>query len=514
MNKIGIRELFGLIKNIYLNRETGLLVCKFEAGKRLICFINGNIRYARSGIEGEQLGVFLVKGGFLDEKSLSFHLEDAKASGDRFGQYLCDNEIVSEADIKETVKKLVQHIVIRPFFEKIEEIDFEKKQIALDPALMLEISTGNILLECIRELDNPSFIENVFEENRDSVPSFMDNPMLLFQKVSLTPEEGFIFSRIDGHLTMEDIEKISSMSRDRFVKILYGLHLIGLVDFSSSQDSSFYEQARKDVMENIMEQAESDASTTSAVTPELTEKQEGFVKEVTAFYEDLDRINFYQLLDVAQEEEIFQIKRNYYKLMKRYHPDRFTGAQFSVISGKLDEIVSRLTEAFQILKDEDLRKAYDMKLKKKETEKETPREAEGRTVSKSEIAFRDALFYVSQGRFSEAIEMLNRCIQLNPDDARFYLELGKLQMDNPMWTKKAEENLLKSLEMDANSLEGYEALGRLYAKTGRLESAAKYFTGALTLNPESEVAIEGMKELKKGDKKSGGIISKISDIFS
>lgn len=110
--------------------------------------------------------------------------------------------------------------------------------------------------------------------------------------------------------------------------------------------------------------------------------------------------------------------------------------------------------------------------------------------------------------------MLNRCIQLNPDDARFYLELGKLQMDNPMWTKKAEENLLKSLEMDANSLEGYEALGRLYAKTGRQESAAKYFTGALTLNPESEVAIEGMKELKKGDKKSGGIISKISDIFS
>lgn len=512
MNKIGIRELFGLIKNIYLNRETGLLVCKFETGKRLICFINGNIRYARSGVDGEQLGVFLVKGGFLDENSLGFHLEDAKASGNRFGQYLCDNEIVSEADIKETVKKLVQHIVMRPFFEEIEELDFEKKKIALDPALMLEISTGNILLECIRDLDNPRFIENVFEENRELVPSFMDNPMLLFQKVSLTPEEGFIFSRIDGHLTMGDIEKISSMSRDRFVKILYGLYLIGLVDFSASQDSSFYEQAREDVMENIMEQAESDESVSSESKLELTEKQEAFIKEVSAFYDDLDKINFYQLLDVAQEEEIYQIKRNYYKLMKRYHPDRFTEAQFSGISGKLDEIVSRLTEAFQILKDDDLRKAYDIKLKKKE--KEPPREAEGKTTDKSEIAFRDALFYVSQGRFSEAIEMLNRCIQLNPDDARFYLELGKLQVDNPMWTKRAEKNLLKSIELDANSLEAYEGLGRLYAKIGRHESAAKYFAGAMTLNPESEAAIEGMKELKKIDKKSGGFMSKISDLFS
>ncbi|NOZ13208.1 MAG: DnaJ domain-containing protein [Acidobacteria bacterium] len=510
MGKIGIRELFGLIKNIYLNRETGLLVCNFRAGKRLICFVNGNIRYARSGVEGEKLGEFLVKNGYLEKKELERHLSQAHAAGERFGRYLCDNGIVGEADIKETVKKMIQHIVMRPFFEEIDEINFEKKQISLDPALMLEISTGNILLECIRDLDNPAFIENVFEENKDCIPSFMDNPMLLFQKISLTPEEGFIFSRIDGHLSMGDIEKIAGMSRDRFVKILYGLHLIGLIDFSQSQDSSFYEEARKEVMENIMEQAE-EPEATEAV-PELTEKQQNFVREVKSFYKDLDNVNFYQLLDVAQEEEISQIKRNYYKLMKRYHPDRFTGKQYAEISGMLDEIVSRLTEAFQILKDEDGRKAYDMKLKKQE--KEPPREAEGRTTSKSEIAFRDALFYISQARFSEAIEMLNRCIQLNPDDARYYLELGKLQVDNPMWAKRAEWNLQKALELNPSLLECYELLGRLCAKTGRRESAAKFFAGALTLDPENKVAIEGMNTLKKGNRKNGGFISKISDLFS
>ncbi len=510
MSKIGIHELFGLIKNIYLNRETGLLVCDFKVGKRLICFINGNIRYARSGVEGEKLGEFLVKNKYLEKKELKHYLAEAHVAGERFGQYLCDNGIVSEADIKETVKKMIQHIVMRPFFEEIEEINFEKKAISLDPALMLEISTGNILLECIRDLDNPVFIENVFEENKDYIPSFMDNPMLLFQKVSLTPEEGFIFSRIDGHLSMGDIEKISGMSRDRFVKILYGLHLIGLIDFSQSQDSSFYEDARKEVMENIMEHAEKPEPVEAV--PELTEKQRAFIQEVTAFYKDLGSINFYQLLDVAQEEEINQIKRNYYKLMKRYHPDRFTGKQYAEISGMLDEIVSRLTEAFQILKDEDSRKAYDMKLKKQE--KEPPREAEGRRTSRSEIAFRDALFYVSQGRFSEAIEMLNRCIQLNPDDARFYLELGKLQMDNPMWIKRAEQNLQKALELNAGLLEGYELLGQLCVKSGRKESAAKFFAGALTLDPENKIAIEGMNALQKAERKNGGFMSKISGLFS
>ncbi len=509
MNKIGIRELFGLIKNIYLNRETGLLVCNFRTGKRLICFINGNIRYARSGIEGERLGSFLVKAGHLDKKHLNSSLDGAKKSGKKLGQYLCDNGVVAEADIKDTVKQLVKYIVERAFFEEIEEITFEKKRISLDPAIMLEISTGNILLEAIRDMDNPHFIENVFEENRNAIPSFMDNPMLLFQKVSLTPEEGFIFSRIDGHLTIEEIEKISGMSRDRFIKILYGLYLIGLVDFSQSQDSSFYEEARKNVLENIMEQSEAESETK---VPVLTESQKEFIKEVNELFEKLDQIDFYRLLDVARAEEFSYIKKNYYRLMKRYHPDRFTGKQFGEISGKLDGIVARLTEAFQTLKDEDSRKAYDLKLGKHE--KDSPRRATGQKTSKSEIAFRDALYFVSQGRYSEAIEMLNRCIRLNPGDPRFYLELGKLQIDNPMWSKRAESNLLKALDLDCNLLEAYETLGRLYTKTGRYESAEKYFSGALTLDPDNRTAIEGMNHLKKRTKKSNGFISKISDLFS
>jgi len=38
MDKICVRELFGIIQNIYLNRETGLLAFDFESGKRLVIF--------------------------------------------------------------------------------------------------------------------------------------------------------------------------------------------------------------------------------------------------------------------------------------------------------------------------------------------------------------------------------------------------------------------------------------------------------------------------------------------
>lgn len=513
MDKIGVRELFGVIKNIYLNRETGLLVLEFPAGKRLIIFINGSIRYARSGVDGEQLGAFLVREGHLNEKNLKKVLSEAQKAERRLGEYLVEEQIVLESDIQDTVKKLVQHIVVRPFFEDVEEMVFEKKGVSLDPALMLNISTGNILLEAIRQLEEDRFLEDVFEEYRDSIPVFMDNPMLLFQKVNLTPMEGFVFSRIDGKMSVAEIDKIASMPHNQYVKTIFGLNLIGLVDFATSEYSSFDEDAKDDVMSNLMEQPVEEESPQGRAEPLLSEEDQAFIRDVEDLHERMQGLNHYDMLGVTQRSSQGIIKKYYYKLMKSYHPDRFAHRQHEEISRKLDDIVSRLTEAYQTLKDDALRNQYDKKLQADKEEQPAARSAGGRQTSKKEVHFRDALFFVSQGRYTEGIEMLNRCIQVDPHDARFYLELAKLQVGNPMWQKKAEENLIAAIQFDATKIEPYLLLGQMYLRNERLESAERYFTSALSLEPENEEAAEGLREIHKRSKK-GGFMSRISDLFS
>ncbi len=512
MDKICVRELFGIIQNIYLNRETGLLAFDFESGKRLIIFINGNIRYARSGIEGEQLGAFLVQGRYFSDKELDQHLKAAKNADARLGQYLCDKGIVEDADIQKTVRKLVEYIVVRPFFEQVREVNFEKKGVSLDPALMLNISTGNILLEAIRNLDETGFVEDLFEEFKDSIPTFMDNPMLLFQKVNLTPAEGFIFSRIDGSLTVGDIEKIASMPKADFVRTLFGLHLIGLIDFSQSQDVSFDEEAKQNVMSNLMDQSQPEPADAKADTgPNLTDEEKAFVEEVNRVHGDLELVTHYQLLDVSLQTSVAIIKKSYYKLMKRYHPDRFAHPRYGDVTQKLDEIVARLTAAYQVLKDKDSRNAYDKKLEEKKEEQ--PRASGGRQTSRKEVHYRDALFFISQSRYSEAIEMLERCIQLDPHDARFYLELGKLQVNNPMWAKKAESNLTNAIQFDPTKVEPYIMLAKMCVKNDRLESAEQYLNSALNLDPQNVEARETMIMLHKKSRK-GSLFSRISGIFS
>jgi Flp pilus assembly protein TadD len=52
------------------------------------------------------------------------------------------------------------------------------------------------------------------------------------------------------------------------------------------------------------------------------------------------------------------------------------------------------------------------------------------------------------------------------------------------YTSKAEQALLKAIELEPNLLGSYLALGRLYAKTNRYEKALAQLGQALQLNPE------------------------------
>jgi len=64
----------------------------------------------------------------------------------------------------------------------------------------------------------------------------------------------------------------------------------------------------------------------------------------------------------ASEESI---KKNYFRLVKEFHPDRFFGQELGSYGEKLEQIFGRVTQAFEELTDPARRKAYDRSLRKK-----------------------------------------------------------------------------------------------------------------------------------------------------
>lgn len=75
----------------------------------------------------------------------------------------------------------------------------------------------------------------------------------------------------------------------------------------------------------------------------------------------LERLDYYTLLQVADEANVEQIKQAFRRFARSYHPDRFAGQSQAKIA-RATEIYRRGSEAMQVLTDPKLRAAYDAML--------------------------------------------------------------------------------------------------------------------------------------------------------
>jgi len=89
-------------------------------------------------------------------------------------------------------------------------------------------------------------------------------------------------------------------------------------------------------------------------------------------------LNYYQILKIEENATSKKIQKQYRKLAQKYHPD--------VSSEKnAKEKFQKVTEAYEVLSDAQMRKKYDRKLneyrnkKKKKSKKKSTRKKKGRT---------------------------------------------------------------------------------------------------------------------------------------
>ena len=77
----------------------------------------------------------------------------------------------------------------------------------------------------------------------------------------------------------------------------------------------------------------------------------------------LDDLDYYTLLQVADDATTAEIKSAFRKFARKYHPDRFAGAALDRIQ-QAAMIYRRGSEAFQVLTDPKSREAYDAALRR------------------------------------------------------------------------------------------------------------------------------------------------------
>lgn len=155
----------------------------------------------------------------------------------------------------------------------------------------------------------------------------------------------------------------------------------------------------------------------------------------------LERLDYYTLLDVAPDADRAEIKRAFRRFARRYHPDRFAGADAAKIS-RATQIYRRGSEAFQILSDDVSRRAYDrvlrvgtVRLSAEERDRaEATERAKEQPKKEAPIRSPQALAFYHRaaeaaraGEWREAWRALRRAIELEPKNRLLETRLAQIE---------------------------------------------------------------------------------------
>ena len=456
---------------IYLNRnrKTGTFIVNTPTFTKKVYLDKGDAIFASSTYEDDRLGEMLIKLGKITmeqyEESVKL-LQQTK--GKRHGAILVELGYLTPKDLFWSVKYQVKEMICSLFLLEDAEYEFIEAEIPPNEVITLKISMGNLIYEGAKKIDKLSRIKKELPD-LSSVLRLSTDPASLFQDLELTPQDRNILSLVDGKKTIKELMDYSSTNSFETLRTLYALLSIGIIEEK----------------EKVLEMAEEAVSFEEILAP-LSEEQEAFIKRLNEVYSHFDGLSAHELLEIDEISDAETVKKNYYRLTKEFHPDRYLSSTDPSIKDKLSAIFDAVTRAYILLKDEEERKEYFTSLR--EIQKE-----EDLTAKQAGEQFKHGIKEFKTGNYEGAVACFKLASQLVPEKAQYwsYLSLSFSKIPNRL--KDSEEALLQAIKIEPKNEEHYANLGQIYLKAGMKESAHNQFEKALTLNPENAKAKKGLK---------------------
>ncbi|HSO41215.1 MAG TPA: DnaJ domain-containing protein [Labilithrix sp.] len=199
------------------------------------------------------------------------------------------------------------------------------------------------------------------------------------KRLPLGALEAFVLSQVDGRLTLEEVAEVAGLDFSQAARLARRLVELGAV--SALEARPVANRARVDPRAEKPslrpppqaatrpERSRSrkslrvaTARAESSVAEEGCDLDDATVTTIASLDATLKTADHYALLGLERGADKKAIKRAYFGLASRFHPDRFFGKKLGASRARVDRIFHRLTEAHDVLTSVSRRAAYDATL--------------------------------------------------------------------------------------------------------------------------------------------------------
>ena len=237
-------------------------------------------------------------------------------------------------------------------------------------------------------------------------------------------------------------------------------------------------------------------------------------EDVEAFLERLHRAeSYYDILGVESSVDAAGLKSAYYELARRYHPDRFRKTDPTLLT-RLESAFARITQAYDTLRDDQLRANYNAKLQARrkaqkivdatakpvapepEPVQATPDVPVVPAAERAAHDFKEGLAALEQGQRSLAAGLFASAARLVPNDPRYRAFYGQLLASQENTRRAAEAELQAAIKLDPGNADYRVILAQLFRDLGFSIRAKGEAERAVAVDPNNRKARDLLRELK------------------
>ncbi|MBL8151384.1 MAG: DnaJ domain-containing protein, partial [Blastocatellia bacterium] len=500
------------------------LTCSDGLATKSIYFEQGAIVYAKSTLREDRLGETLIRVGRITQTDFDRATTVMKQDGIRFGAALIKLGKIDEVELKPLITEQFSSIVYSLFEWSKGAFEFTTGE-PRKRSIKISLSTADIIFEGLRRMQNIELIKAWLGDFSWKL-SITSDPLLLYQSVNLTPKEGFIVSRIESKMSVDEILSLGGLPEDETLKTICGLLAVGILRWVDRETGGYSVPISTVLADSQQQPAIFDIQTAAA-----------FCYEVENILRSLDKMSHYAVLGIARSATTEQIHEAYALLARKFHPDRHAQlAEYNLsIQSDLENIFERVLEAYHVLSNPITRQVYDQSfkatgayrvalpkqvapaanraepvvaqtpfsivksesIKTEEPKRPSTLEEPVKAASKIEEAqkwFDRGMTYYGSQQFRQACHAFQTSVDLEPNNPEYRIFLARSLAQIKGHHTRAKEHFSKALELEPNNPDYLAEVGLFYQKLGLIKQADIMFEKVLEIVPDHPIARRARSE--------------------
>ncbi len=237
----------------------------------------------------------------------------------------------------------------------------------------------------------------------------------------------------------------------------------------------------------------------------LTTKDKARIKELAARLEEMEDQNYFQWLDLPDEAPLMSVKKAFFKLAQRFHPDKMIDEP--EVYGRLAEVLfTKVSEAYETLGDEESSSAYVRKHIRGEKDENDLAMEKVQVILAAEGEFKRGQRMLNAGKLMGALGAFKAAHEGYPEEGEYaayygYLQFRVKQKSDPAEAEEGLQLVQKGIELSPAATAPPHLLGKCYILLGDGAAAKKAIRTSLKMNADNP---EALRDYKRADALSKG----------